>query len=136
LIAVSRSAIRSKDRFGTTECSVVMQAVVTTGNVGFDKLVYREVPIPVAGPGEVLVRVLAAGMNNTDVNTRLGWYSGGLSAETGGQSKPEDGQLPVKGWNEITPFPLIQRTDCCGQVVAAGESVWWSTTSPETVAGT
>ena len=100
-----------------------MQAVVTTGNGGFDRLVYREVPIPVAGPGEVLVRVLAAGMNNTDVNTRLGWYAATPGAESGGHPKPEDGRLQVKGWNEITPFPLIQGTDCCGQVIAAGGSV-------------
>ena len=25
------------------------------------------------------------------------------------------------GWNEATPFPFIQGTDCCGRVVAAGE---------------
>ena len=51
-----------------------MWAVVTTGNGGYDKLDYRQVPVPVPGAGEVLVRVLAAGMNNTEINTRLGWY--------------------------------------------------------------
>ena len=52
-----------------------MKAVVTTGNGGYDKLVYRDVPVPIPGPGEVLIKVLAAGVNNTEINTRLGWYS-------------------------------------------------------------
>ena len=52
-----------------------MLAVVTTGCGGYEKLEYKEVPTPVPGPGEVLLRVLAAGMNNTDINTRLGWVS-------------------------------------------------------------
>ena len=42
-----------------------MHAVVTTGNGGYDRLDYRTVPTPVPAAGEVLVRVLAAGMNNT-----------------------------------------------------------------------
>ena len=50
-----------------------MHAVATTGNGGYDRLDYRLVPTPVPSEGEVLVRVLAAGMNNTEINTRLGW---------------------------------------------------------------
>ena len=50
-----------------------MMAVMTTGNGGYEKLEYRAVPIPVPGPTEVLLKVLAAGVNNTDINTRLGW---------------------------------------------------------------
>ncbi|MBW0146273.1 alcohol dehydrogenase family protein [Marinobacter sp. CAU 1620] len=101
-----------------------MKAVVTTGNGGYDKLDYRDVPIPVPGPGEVLLRVLAAGVNNTEINTRLGWYSSSVEGGTeqlsdaAGDSEVEDG-----GWNETTPFPLIQGTDCCGEVVAAGDGV-------------
>ena len=52
-----------------------MKAIVTTGNGGYEKLEYRDMPVPVLSEGEVLVRVLAAGMNNTEINTRLGWYS-------------------------------------------------------------
>ncbi|MSZ67878.1 MAG: alcohol dehydrogenase, partial [Actinobacteria bacterium] len=52
-----------------------MKAVITTGNGGYDKLVYCDVPMPVVGAGEVLLQVLAAGVNNTEINTRLGWYS-------------------------------------------------------------
>lgn len=80
-----------------------VKAVVTTGNGGFDKLHYREVPMPKLGAGEVLIKVLAAGVNNTEINTRLGWYSGG-------------------GWHIPTPFPFIQGTDCCGIVTKTFDS--------------
>ena len=50
-----------------------MMAVVTTGNGGYDKLEYKEVPTPKPEAGEVLIQVLAAGVNNTEINTRLGW---------------------------------------------------------------
>jgi NADPH:quinone reductase-like Zn-dependent oxidoreductase len=59
-----------------------MKAVVTVGNGGYDKLVYGDVDVPVPGPGEVLIQVLAAGVNNTDMNTRLGWYASSVSAGT------------------------------------------------------
>ncbi|MEL7114692.1 MAG: alcohol dehydrogenase, partial [Pseudomonadota bacterium] len=59
-----------------------MMAVVTTGNGGYDKLAYKAVPRPVPGPGEVLLRVLAAGVNNTEINTRLGWYAASVTADT------------------------------------------------------
>lgn len=51
-----------------------MLTAVTTGNGGYDKLECRKVPTPVARLGEFIVRVLAAGMRNTEINTRLGWY--------------------------------------------------------------
>ena len=74
-----------------------MKAVLTVGNGGFEQLVYCDVPMPELGADEVLVKVLAAGVNNTEINTRIGWYSGG-------------------GWHIPTPFPFIQGTDCCGVV--------------------
>ena len=53
-----------------------MRAVVLTGHGGLDKLDYREDwPTPVPRAGEVLVRVGACGLNNTDINTRTAWYS-------------------------------------------------------------
>lgn len=93
-----------------------MQAIVTTGTGGYDKLETRQVPRPVAGAGEVLLKVLAAGVNNTDINTRLGWYSSSVTQATQDTTgAPADG-----GWKSATPFPLIQGTDCCGEVVAVG----------------
>jgi NADPH:quinone reductase-like Zn-dependent oxidoreductase len=114
------------DRFETTGSSRTMKAVVTTGNGGYDKLVYRDVPIPVAGPGEVLIRVLAAGVNNTEINTRLGWYSSKVTTSTAEAAQPEPSGMQVQedgGWNKATPFPFIQGTDCCGRVVAAGSKI-------------
>lgn len=114
-----------RDRFDITGCNETMKAVVTTGNGGYDKLVYRDVPVPQAGPGEVLVRVLAAGINNTEINTRLGWYS--ASVTTGTQSTAETDEdsaiaRPDGGWNNATPFPFIQGTDCCGMVVSSHDA--------------
>lgn len=43
-----------------------MKAVVTTGPGGFDRLLYTDIATPDPGPGDVLIRVRAAGLNNTD----------------------------------------------------------------------
>jgi NADPH:quinone reductase-like Zn-dependent oxidoreductase len=93
-----------------------MKAVVTTGHGGYEKLEYREVPVPQLGQGEVLLQVLAAGINNTDINTRLGWYGTSSNANETQQDAP-------LGWNGATPFPLIQGADCCGSVVACANDV-------------
>ena len=84
-----------------------MQAMVTVGQGGHEQLQYRSVPLPRPGPGEVLLRVRAAGINATDINTRVGWYA---------QADAEH----AEGWNGVTPFPLIQGADCCGEVVGWG----------------
>jgi len=67
-----------------------MMAVETTGNGGYDRLAYRAVATPVPGPGEVLIQVLAAGMNNTEINTRLGWYSSSVTTDTEGAAQAQD----------------------------------------------
>lgn len=102
----------------------MMKAVVTTGNGGYDRLVYRDVPIPSPGRDEVLVRVLAAGINNTEINTRLGWYASSVDDATNalaGREADAAESAVDGGWNGATPFPLIQGTDCCGRVVACGD---------------
>ena len=111
----------SKNRFDIDGCKQTMKAVVTTGNGGYDKLEYRDVPIPVLDPGEALLQVLAAGVNNTEINTRLGWYSSSVADSTEATAEVEEKQATAKtdgGWNEATPFPFIQGTDCCGRVIA------------------
>ena len=103
-----------------------MKAVVTVGNGGYDKLVYKDVPVPELKNGEVLLRVLAAGVNNTEINTRLGWYSSSVTADTDSTADTQEEKAEQKtdgGWNEATPFPLIQGTDCCGEIVQCGEGV-------------
>ncbi|MHA7155594.1 alcohol dehydrogenase family protein [Arthrobacter sp. TMN-50] len=107
----------------TAAATETMTAVVTTGVGGDDRLVVSRVPVPAPIEGEVLVRVLAAGMNNTDINTRLGWYSSSVTKGTSDASGEVAGQVstrPDGGWNTVTPFPLIQGADCCGRIVAVG----------------
>ena len=100
-----------------------MKAVVTTGVGGYERLQYRDVPRPSPATGEVLLQVLAAGVNNTEINTRVGWYSPAVIAGTGDAAVAAE-QVPAgaaaAGWSGATPFPLIQGTDCCGRVVAVG----------------
>ena len=97
-----------------------MMAVVTTGNGGYDKLEYKSLSIPVPASDEVLLRVLAVGVNNTEINTRLGWYSSSVDSSTDSLSLAQSVHQEHKtdgGWNDTTPFPIIQGTDCCGKVV-------------------
>ena len=60
-----------------------MHAVQLMGHGGIDTLVYRDdVPTPQPAPGQVVVNVTAAGVNNTDINTRIGWYSKSITGDT------------------------------------------------------
>ena len=101
-----------------------MKAMVTMGHGDFDKLVWHEDwPVPVAASGEVLVRVGACGLNNTDINTRTGWYSKAVSeATTGGAYDAVGSDDPSWGGAAVT-FPRIQGADVCGEIVAVGDSV-------------
>lgn len=82
-----------------------MRAVVITGHGGPDVIEVRDVPVPRPGPQEVLVRVGAAGCNNTDLWTREGAYG--------------DSNQPA-GWLGPLDFPRIQGGDVAGTVVATG----------------
>jgi NADPH:quinone reductase-like Zn-dependent oxidoreductase len=90
-----------------------MRGVWLTGHGGLDRLEFRsDIPRPEAGPGEVLIRVGAAGVNNTDINTRLAWYSKG------------DGASDDASWvGEPIGFPRVQGIDVCGRIVAVGSGV-------------
>ncbi|MBM3614341.1 MAG: zinc-binding dehydrogenase [Alphaproteobacteria bacterium] len=92
-----------------TEVPATMCGVQLTGHGGPERLVWREdIPVPRPGPDEVLVRVLAAGVNMTDLNTRKGWY--------GGEGR-------AAGWAGEMAFPRVQGSDQCGRVVALGDGV-------------
>jgi NADPH:quinone reductase-like Zn-dependent oxidoreductase len=117
------SPLNNKQRFESRDNDITMKAVVTTGNGGYEKLEYKDVPIPTLNKGEVLLQVLAAGVNNTEINTRMGWYSSSVTKGTSdldGDKEERSRQKSDGGWNGATPFPLIQGTDCCGRVVAVG----------------
>lgn len=115
---------KDKNRFDVKKGDKTMKAVVTMGNGDYDMLEYRDVPMPVISEGEVLIKVLAAGVNNTEINTRLGWYSQKVTQSTNSLSVDENeitdaAEEKDGGWNNETPFPFIQGTDCAGLVVEA-----------------
>lgn len=104
-----------------------MRGVVLTGHGGLEKLVWREdLPVPVPSAGEVLIRVGASAVNNTDVNTRTGWYSKAVRGDTASGAREGYGMpAPADGSWSGAPlsFPRIQGADCCGEIVAVGEDV-------------
>ena len=101
-----------------------MHAVVLTGHGGFDKLKFhRDWPVPVPESGEVLIRVAACGLNNTDVNTRSAWYSKGNSdATTGDALVGAEGEDGTWGGASVS-FPRIQGADAVGTVIRVGDGV-------------
>ena len=103
-----------------------MAAVLLTGHGGVEVLEYREnVPVPVPDASEVLIKVSAAGVNNTDINTRIGWYSKKVGAATSeGGAEGFDEIDDDATWSGVPmAFPRIQGADCCGRIAAVGDGV-------------
>lgn len=76
-----------------------MHAIVTTTPGGPDVLEWQQVPEPEAGPGEVLLDVVASAVNRADLLQRQGNY------------EPPPGASPYLG------------LECSGRVAAVGEGV-------------
>src|SRR3954447_9559728 len=74
-----------------------MRAVVVAENGGVDVLAVQQRPRPEPGPGELLVRVAASGVNFIDVYRREGRYP--------------------------TPVPFVLGAECAGTVIATGAGV-------------
>lgn len=112
---------------GASGVPKTMKGVLLTGHGGFEKLEYREdLAVPSPKSGEVLIRVSAAGVNNTDINTRIGWYSKAISSgtETGAAQGFARAQDADASWSGVPlVFPRIQGADCCGRIVVVGEGV-------------
>lgn len=86
-----------------------MKAMLLTAYGGYDKLYYRsDLPVPTPMGDEVLIRVGACGVNNTDVWTREGAYGAGEQSAWQGSA---------------FQFPRIQGADIVGRIVAVGERV-------------
>ncbi|NJC69870.1 zinc-binding dehydrogenase [Planosporangium thailandense] len=112
-----------------------MRGVVLTGHGGLDKLSFRDdLIIPEPGAGEVLVKVGACGVNNTDINTRTGWYDRvvaseltedfGVSGREGSADAPQPTGDDAASWNTNTvTFPRISGAATAGTIVAVGDGV-------------
>ena len=102
-----------------------MRAVLLTGHGGYDKLEVRDdVPVPVPGPEDVLIRIGAAAVNNTDINTRIGWYSKAVAEATDVNAATGIDGAGDDGWSGAAfQFPRIQGADACGRIVAVGTGV-------------
>lgn len=99
-----------------------MKGVQLTGHGGPEKLLWNDaIPTPIPGPRDALVRVLAAGINNTDINTRIGWYSKAIAVSTADSKNTAD--IESGGWAGSIQFPRIQGSDLCGKIVAIGSEV-------------
>jgi NADPH:quinone reductase-like Zn-dependent oxidoreductase len=105
-----------------------MRAMVLTGHGGLDRLEYHEDwPTPEPADGEVLVRVGACGLNNTDINTRTAWYSKTVTegiTDAGGKDGFDSADAATGSWgNAGICFPRIQGADVAGRIAAVGEDV-------------
>lgn len=92
---------------------IKMHGVQLTGHGDYDTLKYKnDIPVPTMANNDVLIKVMAAGVNNTDLNTRLAWYS------------KQDGDSEDASWSgNALEFPRIQGADVCGVIVAVGKNV-------------
>jgi len=95
------------------QISNTMSAVIMKGYGDFSQLEYvKDFPTPQISDDEVLVEVKAAGVNNTDINTRIGWYA-----------KTEDLSQNASWDGKSLQFPRIQGADVCGIIVKVGKNV-------------
>lgn len=105
-----------------------MRAVLLIGHGGYEQLKFvTDAPVPRPHPGEVLVRVGASAVNNTDINTRTSWYSNvvtsGITVD-GAQSGFDEAAGRSAAWSGAPlRFPRIQGADIVGEVVACGDGV-------------
>ncbi|OEV03164.1 zinc-binding dehydrogenase [Streptomyces oceani] len=88
-----------------------MRAMRIARHGGPEVLTPAEVAVPEPHAGEVLVRVSAVALNNTDLWTREGAYG-----------RPGDPEAP-SGWRGPITFPRVQGADVAGHVVAVGADV-------------
>ncbi|NNE51065.1 MAG: zinc-binding dehydrogenase [Sulfitobacter sp.] len=98
-----------------------MHAFVLHEHGGMDALRYHEDwPLPEVGPDDVLIKVGACGMNNTDINTRVGWYSKTVTGATESNASEKSGDTDPSWGGAPIRFPRIQGADVVGEVVAVG----------------
>ncbi|WP_440930031.1 alcohol dehydrogenase family protein [Candidatus Pelagibacter sp.] len=104
-----------------------MKGIHLIGHGGFEKLVFKsDIPKPEPKNDEVLIKVSAAGVNNTDINTRIGWYSKSVTTDTndGGEKGFFSSNEKDATWSgNPLKFPRIQGADVCGKIISVGKNV-------------
>jgi|GEM_PF-3141180 len=102
-----------------TDIPRTMNANVLMRHRDMDALEFKtDWPTPTPTRPEVLIKVAACGLNNTDTNTRSGWYSKNVEdATTGGAYTKISDTDPSWGGAPLA-FPRIQEVDVCGHVAA------------------
>lgn len=92
--------------------ATTMKAVILKGYGDYEQLEYStNIQIPEPKENEVLIEVKAAGVNNTDINTRIGWYAKADSIDKASWS------------GDSLQFPRIQGADVCGYIVKVGKNI-------------
>jgi len=90
-----------------------MSAVILKKNGDYEELEYvNNYQTPIPKENEVLIEIKAAAINNTDINTRIGWYS-----------KNDNNATDASWGGEALKFPLIQGADVCGYIVQVGKNI-------------
>lgn len=98
-----------------------MSAFVLHGHGGPEMLRYHtDWPVPQVTADDVLIRVGACGLNNTDINTRTGWYSKAVTGATDTSAAEKTAQEDPSWGGAPLTFPRIQGADVVGTVVAVG----------------
>jgi NADPH:quinone reductase-like Zn-dependent oxidoreductase len=101
-----------------------MRAALLLGNGGPEMLVvHDDVPVPAPTDDEVLIEIAACGVNNTDINTRVGWYSRSVTTGTSGDGFDESRTDDATWGQGGLTFPRIQGADICGTVTVTGNGV-------------
>lgn len=96
-----------------TDIPKFMQGIQLTGYGNYNMQQYSDdIAVPKPRANEVLIQVLAAGVNNTDINTRIGWYAKG---------DIDGGDASWAG--RSLEFPRVQGADVCGRIVAVGDNI-------------
>ncbi|MCT6699446.1 NAD(P)H-quinone oxidoreductase [Rheinheimera sp. 4Y26] len=92
------SVLSSEPKIEKSAVSALMRAIDVENQGSDSRLVFKELPVPVPGASQVLVKVVAAGVNRADLAQRAGIYP------------PPAGESPILG------------LEVAGTVVAVGDS--------------
>ena len=107
--------------------TAMMKAIQIHAYGGPEVLTYEEVPRPTAGPGEVLLRVVAAGVNPSDWKTRSGF------ADFPESRRPPRPRLPLILGHDISG--IVEAVGPDVTLFEPGDAVYGQTRIGEALAG-